>query len=273
MIATAPVPTKEKTLPTRRDREDSATAFKTTRPIELLVSLIDGVENQAIAQICYWGCARANAVTWLKAVDLTADCIRFRRAYSKTKTFHKVPMSATLRDWLGGVSLPETGYLFPAKGSGKKPTKRYKQHWVNATDIKTAQAKGWRQGSQQRTHNRDGLQYRFTETVEGVTPRPVRSVNGFDAALNKAVDRLINDPDSGIDDAISGIPEIAEKGRSAFYGVSTHTFRRSMCQYLYYTLKWKAPKCMAISGHADLGTFYAYIRYDVEEAQADFAAL
>lgn len=226
----------------RRNRQGQATAFKTTAPIQFLIEMIDGEANQLMATLCFYGCARINAVCWLKAEDLRGGMIRFRIEHSKTSTFHAVRMPTVLVETLNQYDLPRQGYLFPAR-RGNQESRQYRQRWVEGE--------------------------RVTE-ITGSIVRPVRSVKGFDKSLAAAVERVVSSNDSGIDELISQIPELSGVGRQAFYGVSSHSFRRSRCQYLFYTLGWVAPKCMAISGHKSLDSFYKYIAYQVTEAQDDY---
>ena len=190
---------------TRRGREGSATAFKTIAPIEFLIDNIRPQINRDIATVAYWGAGRIEAVLWLTDRDVQGDFIRFRKAHSKTNRFHQVPKSGLLAQYLAGSEFAP-GYLFPAKGKKGKMTQRY----FYRTD---------EQGQRQK--------------LKGTTyDRPVRTASGFDYALGQAVRRIMCDDDPDID----AIPEIQRLGRGAFFGVSSHTFRCSQAQYLFYTL-------------------------------------
>jgi integrase len=229
----------------RRDRQGQATAFKTPEPVLFLIEMIASEQNQLMAYLAYYGCARINAVTWLRAEDLQGGVLRFRKEHSKTSAVHTLKLAASLKAVLEASQIPASGYLFPAR-RGNQPKKQYRQRWV------------------------DGQ--RLTE-VTGTAVRPVRSTQGFDKALAVTVTRIVSADDPGIDEAIARIPEIAAMGRQAYFGVSSHTFRRSMLQYLFYTLGWEAPKCMAISGHRSLDAFYRYIAYQAHVAQSEFALI
>ena len=229
----------------RRDRQGQATAFKTPEPVLFLIEMIEGDQNQLMAYFAYYGCARINAVTWLQAEDVQGDVIRFRKEHSKTAAYHTLKMAASLKQVLETYDLPERGYLFPAR-RGNKPKKHFRQRLVDGE--------------------------RVTE-VSGKRVRPVRSTQGFDKALGAAVRRILTAEDTGIDEAISRVPEVARVGRQAFFGVSSHSFRRSMLQYLFYTMGWEAPKCMAISGHRSLDAFYRYIAYETQAAQSEYAQI
>lgn len=230
---------------TRRGREGSATAFKTVAPIEFLIDQIRPQINRDIATVAYWGAGRIEAVLWLTDRDVQGDFIRFRKAHSKTKRYHQVPKSGLLAQYLAGSEFAP-GYLFPAKGKKGRKTQRY----FYRTD---------EQGQRQK--------------LKGTTyDRPVRTASGFDYALGQAVQRIMCDGDPGIDAQIAAIPEIQRLGRGAFFGVSSHTFRRSQAQYLFYTLDWEATEVMQITGHRSLDAFYHYIDFHgkdlVERMQA-----
>lgn len=229
----------------RRDRQGQATAFKSPEPVLFLIEMIRGEANQLMAYFAYYGCARIDAVTWLQAGDLQGGVIRFRKEHSKTSQFHTLKLAASFKRVLELYDFPDSGYLFPAR-RGNRPKKRFRQRWV------------------------DGQ--RVSEVV-GTSVRPVRSTQGFDSALGAAVERILTADDPGIDDAISKLPEIASIGRQAYFGVSSHTFRRSMLQYLFYRQGWEAPKCMAISGHKSLDAFYRYIAYQTHVAQSEYALI
>ena len=100
----------------------------------------------------------------------------------------------------------------------------------------------------------------------------MRTASGFDYALGQAVQRIMGNDDPGIDAQIAAIPEIQRLGRGSFFGVSSHTFRRSQAQYLFYTLDWEATEVMQITGHRSLDAFYHYIDFHgkdlVERMQA-----
>ena len=238
-------PPKPKQESYRRDRQGQATAFKTKEPVEFLIEMIEGDLNQLMAQLAYYGCARINAVTWLQAEDLRGEVLRFRKEHSKTSAFHTLKMSASLKAVLEGYDLPESGYLFPAR-RGNRSKKQFRQRWVEGQ--------------------------RISEVI-GTSIRPVRSTQSFDNALGAAVKRILTADDPGIDEMIFKIPEIAAMGRQAYVGVSSHTFRRSMLQHLFYSLGWEAPKCMAISGHKSLDAFYRYIAYQTQAAQSEYALI
>lgn len=93
----------------------------------------------------------------------------------------------------------------------------------------------------------------------------MRSVSSFDYALNKAVERIVLGPQGDYyNERVSTMPEIADIGRKAFHGVSSHSFRRSMAMYLFYTLDWDAAQCMGVTGHKSLDAFYQYIDYKTD---------
>jgi integrase len=213
--------------------------------VTFLIEMIRGDLNQMMACFAYYGCARIDAVTWLKAEDLQGGVIRFRKEHSKTSKFHTLKMAASFCQVLEMYDPPKSGYLFPAR-RGNIPKKKFRQRWVEGQ--------------------------RVCEVVE-YSVRPVRSTQSFDNALGAAVKRILTADDFGIDEAISKMPEIASVGRQAYFGVSSHTFRRSMLQYLFYTLGWEAPKCMAISGHKSLDAFYRYIAYQTHAAQNEYALI
>ncbi|NET32886.1 MAG: site-specific integrase [Cyanothece sp. SIO1E1] len=77
--------------------------------------------------------------------------------------------------------------------------------------------------------------------------REVLSTSGYDKAIARAVDTLI----------ASGHPE--------YKGCSTHTFRRSRLQYLYYTQGWTFTQIQVISGHKSLASLIEYLEPDIEE--------
>ena len=229
-----PKSAQDKNIITRRGQEGSATAFKTVAPIEFLIDHIRPQINQDIATVAYWGAGRIEAVLWLTDRDVQGDFIRFRKGHSKTKRYHQVPKSGLLAQYLEGSKL-SPGYLFPAKGKKGKTTQRY----IDRTDD---------QGKRQK--------------LKGTTyDRPVRTSSGFDYALGQAVRRIMCDDDPGIDAQIAAIPEVQRLGRGAFFGVSSHTFRRSQAQYLFYTLDWEATEVMQITGHRSLDSFYHYIDF------------
>lgn len=229
----------------RRDRQGQATAFKTPEPVLFLIDMIEGDQNQLMAYFAYYGCARINAVTWLQVEDIQGDVIRFRKEHSKTAAFHTLKMAESLRQVLEVYDLPQSGYLFPAR-RGNRPKKHFRQRVVDGERV---------------------------SEVSGKRVRPVRSTQGFDKALGAAVRRILTAEDDGIDEALSRVPEVARIGRQAFFGVSSHSFRRSMLQYLFYTKGWEAPKCMAISGHKSLDAFYRYIAYQAHVAQTEYAQI
>ncbi|MEO0804620.1 MAG: hypothetical protein AAFY57_20520, partial [Cyanobacteria bacterium J06642_2] len=99
----------------------------------------------------------------------------------------------------------------------------------------------------------------------GEAIRHVRSASSFDYALNKAVEKIVLAPADGyFDQMIHTMPEIKDVGRRAFHGVSSHSFRRSMAMYMFYTLKWDAAVCMGVTGHKSLDAFYQYIDYKTD---------
>ena len=236
----------QKKVVTRRGQEGSATAFKTVAPIEFLIDYIRPQISRDIATVAYWGAGRIEAVLWLTDRDVQGDFIRFRKGHSKTKRYHQVPKSGLLAQYMEGSEWPP-GYLFPAKGKKGRTTQRY----LYRTD-----AEGNRQKLKGTTYD-----------------RPVRTASGFDAALGKALERIMGDDDPGIDAQIAAIPEIQRLGRGAFFGVSSHTFRRSQAQYLFYTLDWEATEVMQITGHRSLDAFYHYIDFHGKDLVARMQAI
>ena len=232
---------------TRRGKQGHATAFRTTAPVMLLIDAIAKEENQTIAQIAYWSAGRIDAVLHLTSTDLLNNKVRYRIENSKTSSYHEVHQTGSLQAYLETVAL-SIGPLFPAKRKGKaKPTAFYKFRKENG---KTKRVK------------------------VGEKTRHVRSVSSFDYALNKAVERIIlAPPDSYYDQMIETMPEVKASGRRSFHGVSSHSFRRSMAMYLFYTLDWDAALCMGVTGHKSLDAFYQYIDYKTDGLAAMMQAI
>lgn len=228
----------------RRGRSGKATGFRTTEPVRYLIDRLEVDKYRAISALCYYGCARVNAVCHLRAVDLRNGKVHFISRNSKTGKTHSVPMLPELNSILAGCDLPEQGYLFPP--NGKRPN-RSRAKWSTVT--------------------KDGAR---SQAVVSQAVRPCLSTQAVDAAISRAVDEIIRSEDEGL----GRLPELEHLDRpwEAFVGFSSHSFRRSMCMFLYYTKGLPAPICMGISGHKSMDAFLQYVQASSDEAQSAFMA-
>jgi integrase len=229
----------------RRGRSGKATGFKTITPVRYLIDRLESDKYRAIAALCFYGCARVNAVCHLQAIDLRNGKIHFVSRNSKTGKTHAVPILPELASILDGCDLPEHGHLFPP--NGKLPN-RARAKWSTVTD-----------GNNKRR-----------QAVVSRSVRPCLSTQAVDAAISRAVDEIIRAEDAALKD----IPELEhlDSPWDAYRGFSSHSFRRSMCMYLYYTKGLPAPICMGISGHKSLDAFLQYVQASSDEAQNAFMA-
>ena len=230
--------TKSKTqaFSTSRNRENAATAFRELEPVTSLIDFIDADWARLAAYLAYYGCARINAVLHVTTEDLRGGKIRFRKQFSKTKSSHQVPIAPQLAPILDDARssglIPKTGYLFPAR-NGNKASKVWKQAAI--IDPDTGKWTG----------------ERSCEAI-ATEVRPVKTAKGFEYQLKKATDALI------------------ESGDDRYYGVSSHSFRRSFCQFMRYTLKMDPEECINISGHKTTASFDIYVGVQVEKSQSTF---
>lgn len=236
-----------------RDRERSATAFRDVESVQRLMGELDSPWAYLVANLCYWGCGRVDAVLHLRGKDLLNGQIVYRRQFSKTDKSHAVPIHSELQIILNDYGELPMGWLFPAR-QGNKARKQYRQHWVTEDGISEAIAKGWSQGNQTR-HSRDrGSLIRFTEAADG-SIREVRSAQAFNQSVKRAADKLI------------------AAGEEKYHGCSSHTFRRSMCSWLYFTKGFNLKQIQAISGHRSIDALQHYLELDTADTRAAFVEL
>lgn len=234
-----------------RGRDGKATGFKQVQTIRFFIDRFEIDKYRAIAALCYYTAARVNAVCHLRAKDLRGGMVHFVGRTAKTKKAHAVPMADELKAYLADCDLPEHGYLFPP--NGKIP---------NRDRLIYSTAPGENKGT--------------TKTVvKGKAIRPCLSTQAFNDALSRVRAGICENPSPSVLEQLRELPELAglKTPSEAFYGFSSHSFRRSMCMHLFYEQGWPAPKVMAISGHKSLDSFYQYIGYHAEAAQADFTKL
>ena len=231
-----------------RNREGSATAFRDVESVQRLIDALGDEWARLAATLAYWGCGRINAVLHLKAEDLRGGHINYAPRNAKVKgKAHRVRQSGSLKAALKKFNLPKNGYLFPAESRSGRAT--YQQRWFHVAKVEDAEREGWRLGSQRRHSRERGELVRMSRTLD-TQWREVRATETFNACLKEAADKLI------------------AEGWDQYHGVSSHTFRRSMCSYLHFTKGWSLREVMVVSGHKSLGTLSAYLEPDREAVAA-----
>lgn len=89
-----------------------------------------------ITQICYFTAARCGEVVSLERSDLRGDVIIYRAAKTKTKTTRSGKVPGLLAEYIGQVSLPRSGYLFPSgSGSGHLTVRAVDKHVRRAAEL------------------------------------------------------------------------------------------------------------------------------------------
>ena len=236
-----------------RGRQGQATAFRDEADVLRLIEAMPEDWARLAATLAYYGCGRIDAVLHLKAEDIRNEKIRYRAEHAKTDTYHELKQFRSLREALTQYDLPATGYLFPAQGRGGR--KQYRQHWVvdEPDAIANATEKGWRQSNTRKyVRSAKAWKIRFNETLAERQTVAVRSQFAFAKALKEAAEALIN------------------QGYAQYYGVSSHTFRRSMCSRLYFVEGWTLAAIMKVSGHRSLDALQKYLQVDASELAERF---
>lgn len=98
----------------KRDRNGQAEIW-TPEQFACILAELRPQRMQALFAICYYCGCRVSEARQLKAEDIIADHIVFRRATTKTKRTRAVPLHPHLKALLDATELPRRGYLFPGK--------------------------------------------------------------------------------------------------------------------------------------------------------------
>lgn len=264
-----------------RGRDGQATGFRQVETIRFFIDRLTDDKYRAISAICYYCIARVDAVTHLRTKDLRQGKVHFISSTAKTKMHHTVEMVSDLQDILDDCDLPVSGYLFPPAGS-KPNGKRNVYTMVRTTDEERAAFRA--------EHGFDGPTAKTVVKQRRV--RPCISTQAVDNAFAKIRAELCENPSDDLRIQILLLPEIygrhvegygpieklqwekaLAQAHEVYWGVSSHSFRRSMCMHLFYEQGWPAPKVMGVSGHKSMDSFYKYVGYASEVAQADYVKL
>lgn len=178
--------------------------------------------HRMIAQICYFTASRVDEVCQLEARDITdsGQTLRIRPANAKRGKGKAVAIAAELRRLMDGYPFPANGPLFP-RGDGHKAVKStYKWQWVDGALVSP-----W---------NEDGT---LKDWAKGEVRQSVTR-QAFDKELRNAAELVFGD---------------------RHHGVSSHSFRRSMCDRLYREHPGRVRSIMKLSGHRSLDSFLHYI--------------